>query len=219
MCANNRRMHTEFVDRVRSRLPGLGAAGARLVRRAGLPPLSYWPAALPGAASALEWAWRRTLRRTPAVAVEQQAAQVGIGEIDEVIGCALCGGRTVQPVFRPARRQWSYHVVRCSACGFLFRSPGVRPERLGELYANSYSRFLTGEYARGRQRRSAVVLDGFEPLFSHGHGRRLLDFGCGVGDFLELAYRRGFDGYGVDLSPDSVEVARTRQGGANPDLA
>jgi SAM-dependent methyltransferase len=207
-------MHTVFVDRVRSCLPGLVAAGARVVRRAGLPPLSYWPAALPGAASALEWAWGRTLRRTRAVAVEQQAARAGVSEIEEVIGCALCGARLVQPLFRPARRQWSYHVVRCAACGFLFRSPGVRPERLGELYARNYSRFLTGDYARGRQRRYAVVLDGFQPLFSDGHGRRLLDFGCGVGDFLELACRRGFDGYGVDLSPDSVEVARTRPGGA-----
>src|SRR4051794_23499205 len=84
-----------------------------LVRRAGLPPLSYWPAAVPGAAPALEWAWARTLRRTPAIPVEQQAAAAGVGEIEEVIACPLCGGRTVQPLLHPERRSWSYHVVRC----------------------------------------------------------------------------------------------------------
>jgi SAM-dependent methyltransferase len=195
--------------------PRLKPTLRKLVKRAGLPPLSYWPAAVPGAAPALEWAWAQTLRRTPAVDVERQAAEAGVGEIEEVIPCALCGGRQVQPLFHPARANWSYHVVRCASCGFLFRSPGIRPERLGDLYATEYSRFLGGGYAKGRQRRYAVVMDAFAPLFDAGAGRRLLDYGCGTGAFLEVAHERGFDGYGVDLSPDSVEVARTRPGGAN----
>ena len=36
-------------------------------------------------------------------------------------------------------------------------------------------------------------------------GRKVLDFGCGAGYFLELAEQRGFDACGVDLSPDSVK--------------
>src|SRR3954454_16500356 len=97
--------------------PRLGKLQPQLrlfVEQAGLPPLSYWPAAVPGAAPALEWAWAWTLRRTPAVAVEQQATAVGVGEIEEVIPCPLCDGRRVQPLFRPARGNWSYHVVRCA---------------------------------------------------------------------------------------------------------
>src|SRR3954467_10375615 len=98
-----------LASRVRLRLK---PEARRLVKRSGLPPLSYWPAAVPGAAPALEWAWARTLHRTPAIPVEQQAAEAGVGEIEEVIACALCGGRRVQPLFRPARGGWSYHVVR-----------------------------------------------------------------------------------------------------------
>jgi SAM-dependent methyltransferase len=104
-------------------------------------------------------------------------------------------------------------VVRCPTCGFLYRHPGIRPERLGELYAGHYDRFLTGRYARKRRRRYQMVMDGFGDLLADGGGRRLLDFGCGAGIFLELAHRRGFDGYGVDLSPESVERARERPGG------
>src|SRR3954452_4384881 len=200
---------------LRPRLGKLQPQLRSFVKQAGLPPLSYWPAAVPGAAPALEWAWARTLRRTPAIPVEEQAQAAGVGPIEEVIACAMCGGRLVQPLLRPTRAKWSYEVVRCANCGFLFRSPGIRPERLGDLYATKYSRFLTGGYAEGQQRRYGVVMDAFAPLFSDGRGRRLLDYGCGAGAFLELAHRRGFDGYGVDLSPDSVEVARTRPGGAN----
>jgi predicted TPR repeat methyltransferase len=57
------------------------------------------------------------------------------------------------------------------------------------------------------------VMDAFDPLFADGGGRRLLDFGCGAGLFLDMAYERGFGCYGVDLSEDSVEKARQRPSG------
>ena len=101
--------------------------------------------------------------------------------------------------------------MRCPSCGFLYRHPGIRPERLGELYAGQYDKFLTGRYARKRQARYRMVMDAFGEVFADGAGRRLLDFGCGAGLFLELAHERGFDGYGVDLSADL--------GGARPPAA
>ncbi len=43
-----------------------------------------------------------------------------------------------------------------------------------------------------------------------GHGGRVLDIGCGTGFLLEKLAERGYSGIGVDLSPESVEHARTR---------
>jgi 2-polyprenyl-3-methyl-5-hydroxy-6-metoxy-1,4-benzoquinol methylase len=197
--------------------PALRRLAHRLGRRY-LPPRHLWPYALPGAAGLHELRWRLRLRRAPVIGAEELAERVGVGELEHVIGCDLCGERRVQPLFTPRgrrRRAWSYHVVRCPACGFLYRNPGIRPERLGDLYSGSYGSFLTGKYASKRLRRYDLVLDAFAPLFDDGAGRRLLDFGCGAGLFLELAHERGFDGYGVDLSPDSVARARKRPGGSN----
>ena len=166
----------------------------------------------------LELRWERTIRRVPAIPPEELARETGVGEIEELVPCTLCGEKRCQPLFHPRDQKhgrWSYRVVRCPSCGFLYRNPGIRPERLGDLYAHSYSSFLTGDYARERRRRYGVVMDAFSPLFAEGGGRRLLDYGCGAGLFLELANERGFDGYGVDLSPDSVEEAHKRPGGAN----
>ncbi|HVF59749.1 MAG TPA: class I SAM-dependent methyltransferase [Thermoanaerobaculia bacterium] len=42
---------------------------------------------------------------------------------------------------------------------------------------------------------------------------RLLDIGCGTGVFLEAAIAAGIDGYGVDASPEMIDVARQRVGG------
>jgi SAM-dependent methyltransferase len=173
--------------------------------------------AMPAAAMVHEARWRLRLLRAPVITAAEHAARVGVRDIEEVIGCSLCGEDKMQPLFTPEGKngRWRYHVVRCPSCGLLYRHPGIRPERLGELYAGSYDKFLTGKYARNRQRRYRIVMEAFGGLFADGKGRRLLDFGCGTGLFLELAHQRGFDGYGVDLSPESVERARERPGGQN----
>jgi SAM-dependent methyltransferase len=150
------------------------------------------------------------------MSLDEYRARVPLGEIEEFITCHLCEETRQQPLFQPAERKpggkkvWTYHVVRCPSCGFLYRNPNVRPERLGDLYAGNYSGFLTGDYAKDRQRRYQLTMDSFDPVFAEGNKRRLFDFGCGAGLFLQLAEQRGFDACGVDLSPDSVALANER---------
>jgi SAM-dependent methyltransferase len=154
------------------------------------------------------------VRRAPVTTGEEHAADVGLNEIEEVIGCSLCGEQRMRPLLRPRARdgRWGYNVVACPECGLLYRHPGIRPERLGDLYASGYSGFLAGAYEAQRRRRYELVMDAFGTLFASGEGRRLFDFGCGNGLFLRTAHERGFDAFGVDLSPDSIADARTHAG-------
>jgi 2-polyprenyl-3-methyl-5-hydroxy-6-metoxy-1,4-benzoquinol methylase len=188
-------------------------------RRLGAPPRTVWLYTIPGAAALYERRWQRKVRRTPAISPTEHLRRTGIREIEEIVSCSLCGESRFQPLFEPYERtrgRWSYQVVRCPSCGFLYRNPGIRAERLADLYAGPrYVKFLTGKYEQHRRRRYSLAMDAFSPLFAEGRGRRLLDYGCGAGLFLELAHERGFDGYGVDLSPDAVKRARERPGGAN----
>jgi SAM-dependent methyltransferase len=174
------------------------------------------PYAVPGYARAVELRWRWKLRRTPVETGEEYAARSTVGEIEEMVPCALCGDRRVQHLFSPTRPgRWTYHVVRCPSCGFLYRNPGVKPERLGDLYTKgNYGKFLTGRYGHKRQRNYRRIMDEFAPVFDDGTGRRLLDYGSGAGLYTELADERGFDAHGIDLSPDAVAFARKRPGGA-----
>jgi len=160
---------------------------------------------------------------------EQHAAAVADprrphAEIEVPIGRAVCGGRRLQALFHPSDSRhgtprWDYHVVRCAGCGFLFRHPGIRPERLGDLYSGgNYTKFLGGEYSSERVQRYELTMAAFGSLFASGAGRRLLDFGCGNGLFLDLAHDRGFDCYGVDLAPDAIETARRKPSGNNAHL-
>src|SRR3712207_2226943 len=191
----------------------------RYARKAGVPPRNLWPWTLPGAPLAYHLRWRAMIRRTRPISLAEHGANVGVGEIEELIGCTLCGEQRTQPLLYPhdrKRDRWKYRVCRCPSCGFLYRNPGIRPERLGDLYAGSkYGKFLTGHYAEERQRRYRLVMDAFHPVFADGGGRRLFDFGCGAGLFLEVAHERGFETYGVDLSESAIAKARERPSGAN----
>ena len=171
------------------------------------------------AAAFYEARWALKLRRAPVMTASEHAASVAGQKrrhkrIEETIGCLLCGEDRKQPLFHArVGRRVNYHVVRCPSCGFLYRHPGIRPEKLGNLYSSGkYAEFLGGHYTAKRQRRYRLVMDAFAPLFEDGGGRRLLDFGCGNGLFMETAHERGFDVHGVDLAADAVEVARQRPG-------
>ncbi|GAB2930252.1 hypothetical protein GCM10027203_32930 [Nonomuraea fastidiosa] len=165
----------------------------------------------PGERLAREAQWLWLTRRAPVMSRAAYESMRPLGAIEEFLDCMMCGESVQQPLFEPTGgKGWRYHVVRCPSCGFLYRNPNVRPERLGDLYASGYSTFLTGKYAANRQRRYDLTMRAFSPVFDEGKERRLLDFGSGVGLFLELAEERGFDACGVDLSPESVEQANKR---------
>jgi len=190
-----------------------------------LPPRHLWPWAMPGVPRVHERRWRRRLATAPVITAQEHVERIGgMKDIEEVITCSLCDEAKVQPLFAARSRKrrksgehrWQYHVVRCPSCGFLYRQPGIKPERLGDLYSSgNYARFLTGKYSHKRQRRYRLVMNAFSPLFDDGEGRRLLDFGCGAGLFLEVAHQRRFECYGVDLSHDSIDRAREHPWGAN----
>jgi SAM-dependent methyltransferase len=175
---------------------------------------------LPGVDRLLELRWAARISRAPVMTPEQHAAAVAdprrrAASIEVPIACVLCGGTRLQALLHVHKHpRWDYHVVRCAACGLLFRHPGIRPDRLGDLYSSGkYAEFLGGKYTRKRIRRYRTTMAPFRRLFKAGDGRRLLDFGCGNGLFLELAHRRGFDVHGVDLAPDAIAVARRKPSG------
>src|SRR5688572_10974998 len=74
---------------------------ARRVARNAMPPPKLRPAALPVAAAVHEARWRLRLARAPTMTGAEHAARVGLRDIEEVIGCSLCGEERMQPLFTP----------------------------------------------------------------------------------------------------------------------
>ncbi|HLC41479.1 MAG TPA: class I SAM-dependent methyltransferase [Methylomirabilota bacterium] len=112
-------------------------------------------------------------------------------------GCPICG--------RPDRLRLAEQLFRCRSCHLTYQDPRPSVERVRAYYdLKIYTNPSTSE--RIDQRRRGLFLDFLDRVPAEGR-RRLLDVGCGTGEFLRLAKGRGWDAYGVELSPEAVEVA------------
>ncbi len=128
-----------------------------------------------------------------------------------VPACPLCGGRAFTPVCRAA----DHAVVRCEACQLHLLNPQPSDAELVEIYHPHYSFFGTDPGAAacvGRVKQATA--DHYLHLLAKAGvaGGSLLEVGCGDGDFLLQAMRRGFSVEGIDYSAHSRAKAQAKLG-------
>jgi SAM-dependent methyltransferase len=138
--------------------------------------------------------------------------------------CPLCGQEAGAPVLEaadplPASAGLVFAIVRCASCGLTYTNP--RPDERG------ISRFYPADYHP--HRRGCKVRQARRPgsFWSRVFGRpcrerrgalpwpgpgRLLDFGCGTGNFLKLMADQGWQVTGLDAAVGAVGSVREEHG-------
>ena len=118
--------------------------------------------------------------------------------------CLVCGGPTIQPM---ESRLWQlfgreYRLVWCDACGSAYSDPVPDDEILKRLYRQHF------DYRWYRDHYEAKLLDAHIRVKEYGErlGRRVLDFGGGLGYFSHAAREAGlnsvtYDPYAADADP------------------
>lgn len=93
-----------------------------------------------------------------------------------------------------------HHLCKCGSCGFVFCQPIPTQEELNEVY-EGYGRndYLSDLTIQAYER----VLDSFEP---YRKTNKLIDVGCGIGYFLEVAKKRGWEVYGTEFTEEAVKI-------------
>ncbi|MGB7622010.1 MAG: class I SAM-dependent methyltransferase [Terriglobia bacterium] len=110
-----------------------------------------------------------------------------------------------------------YDICGCTQCGFQFVAPMPDEEFLSRFYQEldyfqSDGSFGYSDYEARREIYLASFRSHLRVLEGHTGGGRLLDLGCGNGEFLKLAREAGWEAYGVEMSESSRQEAERRTG-------
>ena len=117
--------------------------------------------------------------------------------------CPLCAHPTAAEIAASAEAR----LVRCGACALAYSDPPRRAEVIRSQYERLYALDIAAE--RLAPRRLAIFSEFFERVPRRG-AARLLDVGCGTGDFLVLAQAGGWQPTGIDVSERAAGHARGR---------
>ena len=123
-------------------------------------------------------------------------------KMDRFNNCIVCGSANILDLKRYSRA----HLCRCNACSFVFARNKPELKEL-EFYYSNYSYNKDYYVSDVTLKRYQNILKGFEPFRKTN---RLLDIGCGNGDFLMAAKEKGWDCTGVEFSPKAVEICKRK---------
>jgi len=147
--------------------------------------------------------------------------EILLPETLESVPCCLCGSWDAQELY-PASERRNGHgstdlyactstafgmcgpIVKCVRCGLVYQSPIPS----GEEIIDAYDGVVDERYVEERSGRIETFGRDLAAVERHERGGKLLDVGCHLGLFLEVARERGWDVTGVEPSHWSVEQAR-----------
>jgi glycosyltransferase involved in cell wall biosynthesis/2-polyprenyl-3-methyl-5-hydroxy-6-metoxy-1,4-benzoquinol methylase len=127
-----------------------------------------------------------------------------------VKACLVCNGARLHYLFSIA----NHRVVRCEDCGLLFQNPQPSDGELSKIYGADY--FFGSDSENGfrtvseiKQATARLYLSEIRRYHGSPSGR-LLEIGCGDGDFLFSAETEGWHVTGIEYSTAACEKARRR---------
>jgi len=136
------------------------------------------------------------------------------------IPCNLCGNEDAAPLFSTVDRllpgRETYHFVCCNRCGLIYVNPQPSWEERAAHYPlayRGYRRLQTASSPLQRWSMAYGLRKRWNILAAHCDGGRLLDIGCGGGDFLHrVAQHPAWQVYGVERTPAMALAARRTYG-------
>ena len=134
------------------------------------------------------------------------------GQSEQKQVCPVCSGSKLKTLFE----KHGYPVVACEDCRLRFLDPKPDGATLAKIYNATY--FLgeptpeaVARVEKLKRATASLYVDRLVRFLKKKKGR-ILELGCGKGEFLVEAKARGFDVNGIEFSPDATAVANQRLG-------
>jgi len=153
-------------------------------------------------------------RSRPGAAAEGagQGARATRPQPSEETPCPLCGHREYLLVSTIDRRGAPLRTVMCEACGLVWTNPRPADADVDRYYETEYRL----DYSRSRTPTRRKLLRGFLGAAERraaldrllAPGARVLDVGCGAGEFVFLLRQQRFDAAGIEPGEEYAAFCR-----------
>jgi SAM-dependent methyltransferase len=131
----------------------------------------------------------------------------------ESVSCNLCGSEDYKILFSSPDfifpKPEKFRVVGCVKCGLVFINPRPDKSEIGSYYPAEYFR----PYEEIQKDANAMAIqESKAKIAGVKKGGRVLDIGCGMGEFLSKMKDKGWNVFGVEVSPIASCHAREKMG-------
>ena len=144
--------------------------------------------------------------------VDEKTGKVKSGFVEK-ISCPLCSNSDYKILFIKN----GLDFVRCKECSFVYVNPRLKEDKILEGYSDS-------EHAESNRIWKKVLLNNRQHSFNDSaysflldrlkekkpNGGKLLDVGCSIGHFMEMAQEYGYSTEGVELEPEARKEAEKK---------
>lgn len=136
----------------------------------------------------------------------------------EIQTCPTCNGLTFTQFLSCTDHAVShekFNIIKCSQCELLITSPRPAPNEIAPYYISpaytSHIKTATNSldklYLTIRTFTLEWKLSILEKTAAPSSEKQILDFGCGTGEFLKVAKRKGWNTIGIEPSPHARQHA------------
>lgn len=129
--------------------------------------------------------------------------------------CPICNSTQFSPFLSAVDNTVSretFQIVQCNSCGFKFTNPRPEESELGRYYkseeyvshSNTKKGFINSTYQSVRK---YTLLKKLQLISKHYKTGRILDIGCGTGEFLNVCKNAKWQTVGIEPDDDAREMA------------
>lgn len=121
------------------------------------------------------------------------------------INCKSCGSNTITSLYE---KDETDGVCLCQNCGLIFTITGLEIREIEQAYNLSYYQKWDREF----DSRINMWANRFKRLSLYAKPGKLLDIGCGLGEFAILAKKNGWDASVTEISKHAIDTLKDNNG-------